>query len=72
MWIEFVCLRTGMSGISCENGNEGMAENFFDTRARIRYWRRLIRAVICVRTDLIYPVWESHSVSKITGLREDP
>jgi hypothetical protein len=46
MCIEFVCLRAGMSGVSCENGNEGMAENFFDTRPRIRYWKRLISAVI--------------------------
>jgi len=60
-----------MSGISCENGNEGMAENFFDTRPRIRYWRRVISAVIWMLTDLIYPVMELHSVSKSTGLRGD-
>ena len=69
MWIELVCLRTGMSDISCENCNEDKAENFFHTRARIRYWRRSISAVICVRTDLIYLVWKSHSVSKSIGLR---
>jgi hypothetical protein len=35
-------LRNGMSGCSCENGNDGLAENFFEIQAIIiRYWRVL-------------------------------
>ena len=61
-----------MSGSSCENGNEGMAESLFSTRARIGYSRRFISAVICIRADLKYLGWESHSVSKSIWLRGDP